>query len=49
MQSNSIAFRVDSSFVIGTGHTMRCLTLAESFRNLDYECIFICKGYKVFS
>ena len=40
-----IAFRVDSSFEIGTGHVMRCLTLAEELRSLGLSSIFLCKAH----
>ena len=37
----NIIFRVDSSDVIGTGHVIRCLNLAEYYKNNNIE--FICK------
>jgi len=37
-----IAFRTDASLVIGTGHFMRCLTLADELRNINVEVLFIC-------
>ncbi len=42
----TIAFRADASTVIGTGHVMRCLALAESLRDLGARCIFICRKHE---
>lgn len=41
-----IAFRVDASIQIGTGHVMRCLTLAEALRSQGHECSFICREHE---
>lgn len=36
-----IVFRVDASVIVGSGHVMRCLTLAEELSK-DHEVSFIC-------
>lgn len=44
VMSTKIAIRVDSATMIGSGHVMRCLTLAERLRKHDVEVIFICRN-----
>ncbi|WP_202804380.1 UDP-2,4-diacetamido-2,4,6-trideoxy-beta-L-altropyranose hydrolase [Baaleninema simplex] len=39
-----VVFRVDSSQQIGTGHLIRCRTLAEELRRRDVEVQFICRN-----
>lgn len=39
------AFRVDASLRMGTGHVMRCLTLANALRHQGIECQFICREH----
>jgi UDP-2,4-diacetamido-2,4,6-trideoxy-beta-L-altropyranose hydrolase len=39
----NIIFRVDSSYEMGTGHVMRCLTLAGELTNRGAKVSFICR------
>ena len=39
-------FRVDASIQIGSGHVMRCLTLAKALRDRGIQCSFICREHK---
>ena len=39
------AFRADASLDIGTGHVMRCLTLADALRDRGAECQFLCRNH----
>lgn len=38
-----IAFRVDSGAKIGTGHVMRCLTLAKALKDRGVNSVFLCR------
>jgi UDP-2,4-diacetamido-2,4,6-trideoxy-beta-L-altropyranose hydrolase len=40
-----IFFRVDASIQIGTGHVMRCLTLADALHARGARCSFICRPH----
>lgn len=41
----NIVFRCDASLQIGTGHVMRCLTLADGLSQQGAECHFICREH----
>lgn len=41
-----IAFRVDASIDIGSGHVMRCLTLANMLKLAGGECHFLCRDHE---
>lgn len=40
-----VAFRADASLQIGTGHIMRCLTLADALREKGAKCSFVCRPH----
>lgn len=40
-----VAIRADSSLEMGTGHVMRCLTLAKALRARGAQCTFICRDH----
>ena len=44
--SLKIAFRVDASRLIGTGHVIRCLSLANALSTEGVSCLFICREHK---
>jgi len=41
----NFAIRTDSSLKIGSGHVMRCLTLANALCELGHKVVFICKEH----
>jgi len=41
-----IAIRVDASIQIGTGHVMRCLTLADALKQRGADVYFICRQHR---
>ena len=42
----NIVFRCDASIQIGTGHVMRCLTLADELTRQGAKCYFICREHE---
>jgi len=40
-----VLFRADASLQIGSGHVMRCLSLADALRSAGAECEFICRAH----
>jgi len=45
-QAPKILFRVDASLHIGTGHVMRCLTLAHGLKLRGADCRFVCRAHE---
>ncbi len=43
MNNMNVIFRVDASVRIGSGHLMRCLTLANVMRDQGAEVLFVCR------
>ncbi len=41
-----VIFRTDASSKIGTGHVIRCLTLADALRLQSAECKFVCRAHQ---
>ena len=45
MIGRNAVFRVDASLQMGSGHVMRCLTLARALRARGVECTFACREH----
>lgn len=45
MTKPKVVFRVDASLHIGSGHVMRCLTLADALQAREMQCQFICREH----
>ena len=44
-ESMRVAFRVDASVAIGSGHVMRCLTLADALGKEGADVLFVCRQH----
>lgn len=40
-----VVFRADASTLIGSGHVMRCLTLADALKEDGASCLFLCREF----
>ena len=41
-----VLFRADASLIMGTGHVMRCLTLADALRDRGADVSFVCREHE---
>lgn len=45
LTKSNVLVRVDASLVMGTGHVMRCLTLADALTADGMSCTFVCREF----
>ncbi|RYD54546.1 MAG: UDP-2,4-diacetamido-2,4,6-trideoxy-beta-L-altropyranose hydrolase [Sphingobacteriales bacterium] len=45
MNTRRVVFRADASLQIGSGHVMRCLTLASALKAEGADCHFVCREH----
>lgn len=45
LDGHTVAFRADASLEIGSGHVMRCLTLADALQAQGAACHFLCREH----
>ncbi|OEU67725.1 MAG: UDP-2,4-diacetamido-2,4,6-trideoxy-beta-L-altropyranose hydrolase [Desulfobacterales bacterium PC51MH44] len=45
LEVRHLVIRADASIQIGTGHVMRCLTLADELRGRGAEVVFVCREF----